>query len=159
MKTLQAGFDADKIGLYGRRCGVNRKSGFTLIELMIVVIILAALAGMVLPRIMDRTDDARRNIARGEIAAISTALKFYRLDMGEYPTNDQGLRSLMQNPGSGSAGRRLGTWKGPYLEKEPVDPWDNNYQYRRDAGPAGFEVWSDGPPGSGADGRISNLAP
>jgi len=137
---------------------VKAKSGFTLIELMIVVIILASLAGMVLPRIMDRADDARINIAKAEIASISSALRFYRLDMGEYPTNDQGLTVLMQNPGGG-AGRGLGTWKGPYLEKEPVDPWGNDYQYRRDSGPAGFEVWSEGPPGGGSDARISNLTP
>jgi len=135
---------------------VKGKSGFTLIELMIVVIILASLAGMVLPRIMDRADDARIHIAQAEIASITSALRFYRLDMGEYPTNDQGLDALMQNPG-GEAGRRLGTWKGPYLEKEPDDPWGNRYQYRRDTGPAGFEVWSDGPPGGGASARISNL--
>ncbi len=132
------------------------KSGFTLIELMIVVIILASLAGMVLPRIMDRADDARINIARAEIASITSALRFYRLDMGEYPTNDQGLNALMQDPGGGT-GRRLGTWKGPYLEKEPEDPWGNHYQYRRDTGPAGFEVWSDGPPGGGPGAKISNI--
>jgi len=132
------------------------KSGFTLIELMIVVMILAALAGMVLPRLMDRTDDARSNIALGEIAAISTALKFYRLDMGEYPTNEQGLQALMQDPG-GSGNRRLGTWKGPYLEKEPVDPWGRPYQYRRDPGPAGFEIWSHGTEEGSAESRISSL--
>lgn len=137
---------------------MKEKSGFTLIELMIVVIILASLAGMVLPRIMDRADDARVNIAKAEVAAITSALRFYRLDMGEYPTNEQGLRALMQDPGSGAAaGRRLGTWKGPYLEKDPVDPWGRPYQYRRDAGPAGFEVWSHGPQEGSSESRISNL--
>jgi general secretion pathway protein G len=137
---------------------LHKKAGFTLIELMIVVIILASLAGMVLPRIMDRTDDARINIAKAEIAAIASALKFFRLDMGQYPTNEQGLQVLMKNPGSEGRGA-LGTWKGPYLEKEPEDPWGNDYHYRVDAGPAGFEVWSDGPPNAGAEGRISNLVP
>ena len=136
---------------------MKAKSGFTLIELMIVVMILASLAGMVLPRLMDRTDDARSNIALGEIAAISTALKFYRLDMGEYPTNEQGLNALMQDPGSGAGSRRLGTWKGPYLEKEPIDPWGRPYQYRRDPGPAGFEVWSHGVQEGSAESRISSL--
>lgn len=139
---------------------MKSKSGFTLIELMIVVIILASLAGMVLPRLMDRADDARSNIVVGEIAAISTALKFYRLDMGEYPTNEQGLQALMVDPGgSGAAGRRLGTWKGPYLEKEALDPWGRPYQYRRDPGPVGFEVWSHGPLEGNAESRISNLQP
>lgn len=133
------------------------KSGFTLIELMIVVIILASLAGMVLPRIMDRTDDARSNIARGEIAAVTTALKFYRLDMGQYPTTEQGLDVLMRGSGGGAAGSRLGTWKGPYLEKDPIDPWGRPYQYRLDPGPAGFEVWSHGAQEGNADARISSL--
>lgn len=137
---------------------MHKKSGFTLIELMIVVIILASLAGMVLPRIMDRTDDARVNIAKAEIAAIASALKFFRLDMGQYPTNEQGLNALMQDTGGEGRGA-LGTWKGPYLEKDPVDPWGNRYQYRVDGGPAGFEVWSDGPPNAGSEGRISNLVP
>ena len=135
------------------------KSGFTLIELMIVVIILASLAGMVLPRIIDRADDARVNIARAEIAGIVSALRLYRLDMGEYPTNEQGLGVLMQDPRGGGAGtgRRLGTWKGPYLESEPIDPWDRPYQFRRDSGPAGFEVWSHGPVEGSTESRISSL--
>ena len=126
---------------------------------MIVVIILASLAGMILPRIMDRADDARVNIAKAEIASIASALRFYRLDMGEYPTNEQGLSALMQAPGqvATTSNSRLGTWKGPYLEKDPIDPWGRSYQYRRDPGPTGFEVWSHGPQEGSAESRISNL--
>lgn len=134
------------------------KSGFTLIELMIVVIILASLAGMVLPRILDRTDDARSNIARGEIASIVTALKFYKLDTGDFPTNEQGLDALMRAPsGAGASTGRGGAWKGPYLERSAVDPWGRPYQYRRHPGPEGFEVWSLGPDEGSADDNISNL--
>ena len=135
----------------------RRTSGFTLIELMIVVIILASLAGMVLPRILDRADDARVHIARAEIASISSALRFYRLDLGEFPTNEQGLEALMRAPATGSGRSRMGTWKGPYLEKAPIDPWGRAYEYRRDPGPAGFEVWSHGPREGTADSRISSL--
>ena len=135
---------------------MHRKSGFTLIELMIVVISLASLAGMVLPRVLDRVDYAKVRIAQGEIASIVTALRLFRLDMGEYPSDDQGLRSLMQAP-SGTAVTRGRSWNGPYLEKEPVDPWGRDYQYRRLPSNAGVEVWSNGPDESRSDGRISNL--
>ncbi len=122
----------------------NKSSGFTLIELMIVVIILAALAGMVLPRIMDRADDAKINIARGEIAAITTALQFYRLDHGRYP---EALSALM-----------TATGKGPYLEKAPKDPWGRSYQYRfpGERNPSGFDLWSPGPDESSPAGIIAN---
>lgn len=137
---------------------MRRGAGFTLIELMIVVIILASLAGMVLPRILDRADDAKSNIARGELASLVTALKFYKLDLGAFPTNEQGLDALMREPSSGSqSGPGGGRWKGPYLEKAPRDPWGRPYQYRRDPGPMGFEIWSEGADESLADDNISNL--
>ncbi len=137
---------------------MNKRAGFTLIELMIVVIILASLAGMILPRILDRADDAKQHIARGEIASIVTALKFYKLDMGGFPTNEQGLEALMTEPSAGDrSGQGAGQWKGPYLEKTPDDPWGRPYQYRRDSGPVGFEVWSDGADPSQSGGKVSNL--
>ena len=101
---------------------MNKRSGFTLIELMIVVIIMAALAGMVLPRLLDRADDAKKNISRGEIASITTALKFYKLDNGAFPgQEDGGLKALMTKPASAKH------WKGPYLEKDANDPWGRPY--------------------------------
>ncbi|MBM4147748.1 MAG: type II secretion system protein GspG [Lentisphaerae bacterium] len=121
-------------------------SGFTLIEILVVVIILAALAGMVLPRVIPRADEARRDIARGEIAGISTALNFFRLDVGRYPSTEEGLAALMASP-SGSS-----RWKGPYLEKRPDDPWSKPYAYRYPGShnPSGFDVWSLGPDGQEA---------
>ena len=131
----------------------SRRSGFTLIELMIVVIILASLAGMVLPRILDRADDAKRNIARGEIASITMALNLYRLDNGRYPREeDGGLNALMTRPGAAE------NWKGPYLEKDPMDPWGRPYQYRArgERNPNGFDLWSAGPDESRAEGQVAN---
>ncbi len=132
---------------------MSRRSGFTLIELMIVVIIMAALAGMVLPRLLDRADDAKMNIARGEIAAITTALKFYKLDNGRFPSDeDGGLNALMNKPGSAE------NWKGPYLEREARDPWGRPYQYRGrgERNRSGFDLWSLGPDETSAADDITN---
>ncbi|MFC1497283.1 type II secretion system major pseudopilin GspG [Verrucomicrobiota bacterium] len=119
----------------------TRESAFTLIELMVVVIIIAALAGMVLPRLWTRGDDAKMKIAEGEIAGIKTALKCYYLDNGKFPTKDEGLNALMRKPPSAK------DWKGPYLESEPFDPWDRPYQYTYPGvHNVGFlDIWSFGP--------------
>lgn len=130
-----------------------KQSGFTLIELMIVVIIMAALAGMVLPRLLDRADDAKINISRGEIAAITTALGFYKLDNGRFPSDeDGGINALQNKPGNAEH------WKGPYLEREPKDPWGRLYQYRpRGEHKAnGFDLWSTGPDEGSAADDITN---
>jgi len=132
---------------------MNKQSGFTLIELMIVVIIMAALAGMVLPRLLDRADDAKSNISRGEIASITMALKFYKLDNGAYPNEGDGeLNALMSKPASAN------NWKGPYLEKAAVDPWKRAYEYQRPGpnNPTSFDLWSKGPDEANSDDDISN---
>ena len=111
----------------------KRQAGFTLIELMVVVIIIAALAGMVLPRVIPASDEAKKNIAKGDMANIAVALKLYRLYTGAYP---QSLSALTDTAG-----------QGPYLESEPIDPWKNRYGYRflsEDAVPP-FDMWSAGP--------------
>ena len=129
-----------------------RKAGFTLIELMVVVIIIAALAGMVLPRVLDRADEARSNIARGDIASITTALQMFRLNTGRYPTSEEGLNALMTRPGG------LEGWRGPYLESAPVDPWGRDYQYRYPGvnNTTGFDLWSRGPSETASDDDITN---
>jgi general secretion pathway protein G len=132
---------------------MSKRSGFTLIELMIVVIIMAALAGMVLPRLLDRADDAKINISRGEIASITMALKFYKLDNGSYPGQAEGnLNALMTKPSSAR------NWKGPYLEKAAVDPWDQDYKYkyRGDHNTTGFDLWSDGPDTANSEDDVNN---
>ena len=121
-----------------------RTTGFTLIELMVVVIIIAALAGMVLPRVLPVSDRAKENIARGDIANISVALKLYRLENGRYPDS---LDALMSRPSSAP------NWNGPYLESEPIDPWGREYKYDH-PGTHGkdFDLWSQGiDPQSDAD--------
>lgn len=102
--------------------------GFTLIELMVVIVILGVLAGMIVPRIMDRPEQAKVTKAKMTMEAIGTALDLYKLDMGTYPTTEQGLQALVEAPESDGAS----SWrKGGYLDKGkvPKDPWNNDYIY------------------------------
>ncbi len=120
--------------------------GFTLIEVLVVVAILAILAGLIVPRIMDRPDQARVVAAKNDIRAIVSALNLYRLDNGLYPTTEQGLAALVQRPESGNAPRN---WKqGGYLERLPKDPWRNDYLYLNPGVHSELDVFS-----LGADGR------
>jgi general secretion pathway protein G len=141
-----------------RRCPVSlqRNSiGFTLIEVLVVVAILGILAAIVVPRIMDRPDEAKRVAARADIGAIVQALKLYRLDNGFYPSTDQGLLALVQRPTSNPA---PANWKqGGYLERLPKDPWGSDYQYLSPGVRGEIDVFSlgadraRGGEGSGAD--------
>jgi len=104
------------------------KKGFTLIEIMIVVIIIAALAAMIVPRLSNRAEQAKVTVAQSDInAGMATALKLYQLDNGNFPTTEQGLTALLTKPSTEPASSG---WNGPYLEKNPVDPWGNPYKYR-----------------------------
>ncbi|MBF0498840.1 MAG: type II secretion system major pseudopilin GspG [Candidatus Riflebacteria bacterium] len=102
--------------------------GFTLIELLVVLVILGLLAGLILPRMMGRTEDARRQTAELQIKGLENALSMYYADNGFYPTTEQGLKALIEKPTSDPNPKK---WKGPYLEKGilPKDPWDNEYVY------------------------------
>ena len=101
--------------------------GFTLIEVLVVVVILGILAAIIVPRVMDRPDETRRVAARADIQGISQALKLYRLDNGFYPSTDQGLLALVQKPTTNPV---PGNWKqGGYVERLPKDPWGGDYQY------------------------------
>ena len=100
------------------------KKGFTLIELMLVVVIIGSLAAMVTPRLTGRAEQARVAAARVDIRVnIATALKLFELDNGYFPTTEEGLKALLHKPSAAA------NWNGPYLEKEPIDPWGRPYRY------------------------------
>ena len=103
----------------------GRAAGFTLIEVLVVVLILGVLAALVVPRVMDRPDETRRVAARTDVNSLVQALKMYRLDNGFYPSTDQGLQALVQRPASNPVPPN---WK-PYLDRLPRDPWNTDYQY------------------------------
>lgn len=108
---------------------LKHQRGFTLIELMVVIVILGILAGLIVPRIMGRPEEARRMKARVQMESMETALKLYKLDNGSYPSTDQGLEALVQAPTVGQLPKK---WReGGYLDKGrvPKDPWDNDYVY------------------------------
>lgn len=125
----------------------QRSRGFTLIEIMVVVVIISVLIGLVAPNIMGRVDEAKVTAAKADIATMSQALDMYRIDNGHYPTTEQGLVSLVQKP-SGSPEPKNWNSSGYMKKKElPKDPWGNDYQYLRY--PDGsFDLLS-----YGADGR------
>lgn len=101
--------------------------GFTLVEIMLVVVIIAALAAMVVPRLTGRSEQAKKSVAKADIEALlATALKLYELDNGNFPTTGQGLNALLTKPASSPAPNN---WNGPYIEKPPIDPWGNPYLY------------------------------
>ncbi len=103
------------------------KAGFTLVEIMLVVIIIAALSAMVVPRLVGRSEQARVAVAQSDIEShLATALKLYELDNGIFPTTNQGLKALRIKSKSSPVPRN---WNGPYVEKDPIDPWGNPYVY------------------------------
>lgn len=133
-----------------------RTQGFTLVEVMVVVVILAVLAALVVPRVVGRTDEARAVAAKQDVAAIMQALKLYRIDNSRYPTNAQGLQALVTRPATEP---QPVNWKS-YLDKIPVDPWGKTYLYLNPGVHGEIDVFSlgaDGQPGgSGADADIGS---
>jgi general secretion pathway protein G len=128
--------------------------GFTLIELMVVLVIIGVLAALVVPNVLDRADDARVTAARTDIANLMQALKLYKLDNQRYPTAEQGLQALVVKP---SAGPTPPNWK-PYLEKLPNDPWSKPYQFVNPGVKGEIDVFSFGADGqSGGEGKNADI--
>jgi general secretion pathway protein G len=129
--------------------------GFTLVELLVVIIILGLLVGLVGPRLFGRVGQSRQATARAQIELLGAALDQYRLDVGGYPASAAGLNALVQNP-------NVPNWNGPYLKKNavPADPWGRPYQYKCCPGDHGeYDIWSAGADGSpGGDGENADVA-
>ncbi len=136
------------------RAANNRtaQSGFTLIEIMVVVVIIGLLATLILPNVLGRQDQALQVKAKADIRAISGQLALYKLDNFAYPTTSEGINALVTNPGKN-------TWRG-YLDKLPKDPWNNDYQYLAPGqkNPTTFDVWSNGSDGApGGEGTAADI--
>ena len=141
----------------GRRSAMQMmQRGFTLIEIMVVVVIMGILAALVAPKLMGRTDDARMIAARQDIATIMQGLKLYRLDNQRYPITEQGLQALIIKPVTGPDANG---WKtGGYLDKMPKDPWGNPYQYLSPGIKGEIDVFSLGADGQpGGDGNDADI--
>ncbi|MEO7245764.1 MAG: type II secretion system major pseudopilin GspG [Rubrivivax sp.] len=131
-----------------------RVTGFTLIELMVVLVIIGVLAALIVPNVLDRADDARVTAARTDVNNLVQALKLYKLDNQRYPSGEQGLDALVRKPGVGSI---PGNWK-PYLDKLPADPWGRPYQYLNPGVNGEIDVFSFGADGqAGGEGINADL--
>ncbi len=130
------------------------QSGFTLIEVIVVLVILGILASIVVPKVVSRTDQAQIVKAKQDIRAIESALQMYRVDNFNYPSTDQGLVSLSEKPTSGQEAKN---WQaGGYIKKVPKDPWGNDYQYLSPGENGDFDLYSlgsDGRPGGEDSGK------
>jgi general secretion pathway protein G len=134
----------------------SEQRGFTLIELMVILVIIGMLAALIVPNVIDRADESRVTAARADVANLMQALKLYRLDNQRYPTQEQGLQALVQRPTSGPPAPN---WR-PYLEKLPTDPWGRPYQYLNPGVHGAVDVFSFGadgqPGGEGNDADIGS---
>lgn len=135
---------------------LKRSSGFSLIEIMVVVVILGILASLIVPKLMSRPDEARVVKAKHDILAIQNALELYKLDNGFYPTTDQGLGALVTKPSSDPIPQQ---WK-PYLDRMPKDPWGHDYLYLSPGEHGEIDIFSYGadgkPGGTGVNADLGN---
>ncbi|HSW07114.1 type II secretion system major pseudopilin GspG [Aquabacterium sp.] len=130
------------------------RSGFTLIELLVVLVIIGVLAALIVPNLLDRTDDARATAARTDVNNLMQALKLYKLDNQRFPSGEQGLGALVQKPSTGAVPPN---WR-PYLEKLPNDPWNQPYQYLNPGVKGDIDVFSFGADGqAGGEGKNADI--
>jgi general secretion pathway protein G len=137
----------------GNRIAVRqRQSAFTLIELLLVLVILAVLAAVVVPKFTNRTEQARITAAKTDISMLETALDTFEVDNGRYPSNEEGLQALVTAPSNAP------NWKSPYLKQMRNDPWGNAYVYRYPGtnNPNGYDLASLGPDGREGGDDINN---
>jgi general secretion pathway protein G len=135
-----------------------RQRGFTLVEIMVVVVIIGILGALVVPKLLGRTGESRVTAAKVDIATLMQAMKLYKLDNQRYPTTEQGLQSLISKPTTGPAANG---WKaGGYVEKLPKDPWGNSYQYLSPGIKGEIDIFSFGadgqPGGTGEDADVGS---
>jgi len=132
---------------------IRKQTGFTLIEVMVVVVILGILAAVVVPNIMSKPDEARVSRAKQDVRALEAALNNYRLDNYSYPSTEQGLSALVQKPNGTPEAKH---WKGPYVKKVPADPWHNPYQYMNPGVHGSIDIFSTGKDLNSPDDDIGN---
>jgi general secretion pathway protein G len=133
---------------------IRRQSGFTLLELLVVLGIIAMLAGLVGPQVMKHMGESKVKAAKVQIEDLAQTLDMYKLDVGGYPTSEQGLNALIENPGD------IQRWNGPYLRKSkvPLDPWQQEYKYTSPGEHGKFDVSSMGADGKeGGEGEDKDL--
>lgn len=132
----------------------KRKQGFTLVELLLVLVILGALAAIVVPKFAGRTQQAKEQQAVTQISSFETALNSFEVDNGYYPQGNEGLLDLITPPKNAS------NWRGPYMKDVPLDPWGNEYIYENPGkvNVAGFDIVSAGPDGrTGTEDDVTNF--
>ncbi|HHT8997096.1 type II secretion system major pseudopilin GspG [Burkholderia cenocepacia] len=154
MKFLRTSAGSEAAAEQTRSCTITRTRGFTLLELLVVIVIIGLLASYVGPKYFAQVNRSETTLAKAQLASFEKALDAFRLDTGRYPTTEEGLNALIVQPAT------LANWNGPYLKREvPPDPWGRPYQYRA-PGPKGeFEVKTLGksgtPGGTGESAEIT----